>query len=44
MKATEYLSHPAFGTATGMFVAYGIILLVMFTLLFLVPFVFFSTF
>jgi len=44
MKATEYLSHPSFTTAAGTFVAYAIILLVMFTLIFVVPFVFFSAF
>jgi len=44
MKATEYLSHPAFSTAAGTFVTYAIILFVMFVLLFLVPYAFFSAF
>lgn len=36
------LSHPAFRSAIGMAIAYGAILLVLFVILFLVPYAIFS--
>jgi len=44
MELPAPFDHPAFSTAVGTVVGYGVILAVMTTLLFLVPFFFFSTF
>lgn len=44
MNVIDRLSHPAFSTAVGTVFGYVLVLLVMFTLLFLVPYVFFTVF
>jgi hypothetical protein len=44
MNLPAPFDHPAFSTVVGTLVGYGVILAIMTTLLFLIPFVFFSTF
>jgi len=38
----QQFDHPTWGTAAGTFAGYGAILLVLFALLFVLPFLFFS--
>lgn len=42
MQLTEQFDHPAWLTAGGTLVGYGLILLVMFALLFVVPFLIYT--